>query len=238
MIAPNIWSSPSPSISVIIPTVNEMGNLKQCITAVRRASNTEIIVVDGKSTDKTREIALALGVRVIGTDRSRGLQMNLGAEKASSEILLFLHADTLVPTGFSQEIRNILKRAPGAVGAFGLSIEAPGIPYRIIEFFVGLRSRYLKMVYGDQAIFTKRETFRALGGFPDQPFMEDLEFIRQARRRLPIIVSKLKVRTSARRWQRLGPLKTTLLNQLLIMAYLAGVSPENLSRIYYRKRRK
>ncbi len=164
--------------------------------------------------------------------------MNLGAEKASSEILLFLHADTLVPAGFSKEIRNILKKTPRAVGAFGLSIDAPGISYRIIEFFVGLRSRYLKMVYGDQAIFTKRETFWALGGFPDQPLMEDLEFIRQAQRRYPILVSKLKVRTSARRWQRLGPIKTTLLNQLLIMAYFAGVSPKSLSRIYYRKRRK
>jgi rSAM/selenodomain-associated transferase 2 len=160
--------------------------------------------------------------------------MNLGAESSKGEILLFLHADTVLPISYRTAMEQLLSLPRIAVGAFRLKIDSPATTYRIIEKAVNLRSLKLGLPYGDQALFIRRETFNSIGGYPNLPIMEDFEFIRRLRKIGEVGISNENVLTSARRWERLGPWRTTLLNQLLIIAYRVGVAPEKLARIYYR----
>lgn len=226
-------------ISVVIPTLNEADALPYTLGSLRDAENVEVLVVDGGSNDETTEIAERQGCRVLRLPPGRALQMNAGARAASGSILLFLHADTRLPPGFDSAVRSALRK-PGvghrgkAVvgGAFRLRIGAPGWPLRIIEQAVNIRSRVLRMPYGDQGIFVHKTTFQELGGFPALPIMEDFEFVRRLRHRGRIRIASLAVTTSGRRWQELGPWRTTWINQRVILGYYLGVSPERLARWY------
>jgi rSAM/selenodomain-associated transferase 2 len=221
-----------PIISIIIPTIDEGDIIGDTLTTATGVAGVEVIVVDGGSRDNTREIAAARGARVIASELSRAVQMNKGAATARGEILLFLHGDCLLPKGFVDQIHNALAAAHTAGGAFRLAIDAPGLSLRVLEKLVYWRSQFLQMVYGDQALFMTAQIFHALGGFPELPIMEDFEFVRSLRRRGRIAVLNLAVTTSARRWQRLGLLRTTTINQLIVAAYLIGVDPERLARWY------
>jgi len=223
-----------PMISIIIPAVNEGDIIGDTLTAVTGVAGVEAIMVDGGSRDNTREIAAARGARVISSPRGRAVQMNRGAAAARGEILLFLHADCLLPRGFVDHIRSSLSARHTAAGAFRLAIDAPGLSMRILEQLVYWRSHFLQMVYGDQALFMTAGMFHAVGGFPELPLMEDFEFVRRLRRHGRIAVLPQAVTTSARRWQRLGLIRTTATNQLIVAAYLLGVDPERLAR-WYRK---
>lgn len=224
----------TPLISIIIPAVNEGEHLGATLSALAGVDGIEPIMVDGGSRDNTREIAAAAGARVISTPPGRALQMNAGAAAARGELLLFLHADSLLPTGFADRIRQTLKEPQVAAGAFRLAINAPGLSMRILERLIYWRSICLQMVYGDQALFMTREMFQAVGAFPEMPIMEDFECIRRLRRRGRIAILPQTVITSARRWQRLGLIRTTVTNQLIIVAYLFGVDPQRLARWYLR----
>ena len=219
-------------ISIIIPAVNEDDYLGATLNALAGTRGVETIVVDGGSRDSSREVAAAAGVRVISTPPGRALQMNAGAAAARGDILLFLHADTLLPARFANRIRQILIEPQVAAGAFRLTINAPGLSMRILEKLIYWRSTYLQMVYGDQALFMTAEMFQAAGGFPNMPILEDFEFIRRLRRHGRIAVLPEAVMTSARRWQRLGFIRTTIINQLIIFAYLSRVDPGRLARWY------
>ena len=222
-------------ISIIIPTVDEGDIIGDTLAAATGVAGVEIIVVDGGSRDQTREIAAARGAaRVISSPRGRAVQMNKGAAAARGEILLFLHADCLLPEGFVDHIRSSLAARHTAAGAFRLAIETPGLSMRILEQLVYWRSNYLQLVYGDQGLFMTAGMFHAAGGFPELPIMEDFEFVRRLRRHGRITVLPQEMTTSARRWQRLGLIRTTTTNQLIIAAYLLGVDPERLAR-WYRK---
>ncbi len=223
-----------PLISIIIPAVNEGDILDHTLAAIADVAGVEVIVVDGGSQDQTREIAAARGARIITSERGRAVQMNRGAATARGEILLFLHADCLLPKGFVDHIHNSLSARHTAAGAFRLAIDAPNLSMRILEQLVYWRSHFLQMVYGDQALFMSAGMFHATGGFPELPLMEDFEFVRRLRRHGRIAVLPQTVTTSARRWQRLGLIRTTATNQLIIAAYLLGVDPERLAR-WYRK---
>jgi rSAM/selenodomain-associated transferase 2 len=223
-------------LSVIIPTLNEEKTIAAVIHALRHGGADEIIVVDGKSSDRTAAVARDQGARVLISEPGRAGQMNLGGHEASGDILLFLHADTRLPEGFSEHIRKTLTR-PGVLGgAFELRIDSSARGLRIIESLANWRSRRMLMPYGDQAIFVKNESFREIGGFPDMPIMEDFEFIRRIKRLGTIAIVPAPVITSARRWSSLGVLRTTLINQAVIVAYHLGVSTDKLSRWYRRKR--
>jgi rSAM/selenodomain-associated transferase 2/rSAM/selenodomain-associated transferase 1 len=224
-------------ISVIIPTLNEASNLAETLAKIRTVEEIEVIVADGGSHDGTMEIARSLGVKVIETDTGRATQMNAGAAAATGNILLFLHADTRLPDNFTEHVRQMLEQRGTAGGAFQLSIDAPGWFLRLIERGANWRSTFLQMPYGDQAFFLRADLFREMGGFPDVPIMEDLEFVRRLRERGAIVIAPVPVVTSARRWLMLGSWRTTLTNQGALAAYYAGVPLLTIARWYNKKAR-
>jgi rSAM/selenodomain-associated transferase 2 len=220
------------SLSIIIPVVNEADQIGKTLETLNYREGIEIIIVDGGSQDDTIAIANSFDTKVINTQPGRAHQMNAGAKVATGEMLLFLHGDTRLPPNFESAIYAALAPPQVVAGAFALKIDAPDRGLRWIEKLVNWRSRFLQMPYGDQAIFLKAEIFRQIEGFPEQPIMEDFELIRRLRRRGRIAIVPAPVVTSARRWKTLGILKTTLLNQGIILAYCWGVSPTTLVRWY------
>ncbi len=225
-------------ISVIIPVLNEVGTIKKVLASTDCSTNVEAIVVDGGSTDGTVGLVQSLGVKVLSAPAGRACQMNAGALAATGEILLFLHADTRLPPRFDTMVRAALKPLKGGrgkktvAGAFALQIDAPLRSLQLIEWAVNWRSRFLQMPYGDQAIFLKAETFHYIGGFSELPIMEDFELMRRLKRTGRIALIPVPVVTSARRWLKKGVFQTTLINQIVILAYLLGVSPKRLVRWY------
>lgn len=222
-------------ISIIIPTLNEAENLGVTLTKLQKCKGVEIIVVDGGSSDGTVELAKGFSVRLLVTATGRANQVNAGALAATGNVLLILHADTRLPEGFDQHVLELLA-TPGTVGgAFKLAIEGPGIGLRLIERLANFRSRFMQLPYGDQAIFLKTNLFRSLGGFPDMPIMEDFVLMQRLKREGRIAIASVVAITSARRWQKLGVLKTTLINQAVLLAYLLGSDPTRLARWYRRQ---
>ena len=221
------------SISVIIPTLNEAACVDAVLSPLCGANTVaEVIVVDGGSTDGTPEKARACGAKVIATLGGRARQMNAGAAAATGTFLLFLHADTRIPHGFQRLVRDALKKPDVIGGAFQFHLDGDAMGFRLLERLTNWRARRLQMPYGDQALFMKAETFRAVGGFPEMPIMEDYEFVRRLRRRGRICIVPAPAITSARRWKKRGILKTTILNQIVIAGYHLGVSPQTLAHWY------
>lgn len=224
-------------LSVILPVLNEAGQLGRTLAALGPRHGLEVIVVDGGSADATLAVARAAGVRTLAARSPRSLQMNAGAAAAGGGILLFLHADTRPPQGFQHQIREALARPRTAAGAFHLRIDAAGRPLRIIEAAANWRARFLQMPYGDQALFLGRDAFWEAGAFPPIPIMEDFEFVRRLQRRGRIVLARGSAVTSARRWQRIGAFKTWLINQRVVIGYCMGVAPERLDAWYRPKNR-
>ena len=228
------------SISIIIPALNEAEAIGRTLDSVEDSvrdsagdSAAEWIVVDGDSEDRTAEIARARGATVVTAPRGRASQMNAGAKIARGETLLFLHADTRLPQGFAAEVRRVLGVPGVAAGAFSLRIDGAGWGMQFVERAANWRSRIMQLPYGDQGFFLKAELFRSLGGFPELPLMEDLEMARRVRGHGRIVISPLAVVTSARRWERIGVVRATLLNQVFLLAYLAGMPPRRIAQWYY-----
>ncbi len=229
--------TPNLRISIIIPVLNEANTIARVISTARNAENVEIIVADGGSSDGTVEIAQNQADIAISTTPGRARQMNAGAAASTGDILLFLHADTLLPRGYDSGVRQALAKPSSAAGAFELKIDGRRLCLRLVETGVNWRSNFLQMPYGDQAIFLSSATFDKIGGFPDLPLMEDFEFVRQLKKQGRIEIVPQSVLTSARRWQQVGVLKTTAINQIVIIAYFLGVSPDRLA-FWYRGQKK
>ncbi len=226
----------APLLSVIIPTLNEGENIIPCLEATREAVHIERIVVDGGSSDGTVEKASSWGATVLNTARGRARQMNAGVRAAKGEILLFLHADTILSPGFDSQIRLLLSRPQVSAGAFSFRLDdLSSGSLRLIQAATNWRSRYLQLPYGDQAIFVRTRLFQKIGGFPDLPIMEDHELVRLLRKKGRIVTASLPAVTSARRWRLLGIWRTTILNWGLTLAYVMGMSPLRLFRISRRK---
>ena len=155
--------------------------------------------------------------------------MNHAAKSVNSRVLLFLHADTRLP---KQADQLILASVNNAWGRFDVRLDDDGWMYRMIAFFMNVRSRLTSICTGDQAIFVTTDLFRQLNGFPQQPLMEDIEFSKQAKKHYPPVNLNAKVITSARRWQKKGVVKTILLMWWLRGLYAIGVSPDRLSVMY------
>jgi rSAM/selenodomain-associated transferase 2 len=224
-------------ISIIIPAVNEARPIEKTLASTQTGTNVEVIVADGGSQDDTVAIASGWGAKVLSIPKGRAKQMNLGAAAATGEILLFLHADTLLPLGFDVMVRAALVKPHAIAGAFRLQIDSPLSSLRLIEWGVNWRSRLLQMPYGDQAIFLRSSVFHQLGQFPDLPMMEDFELVRRLKRNGRIVIVPAPVITSPRRWLKQGVCQTTLKNQIAIIAYLLGVSPKKIA-AWYRGRDK
>jgi rSAM/selenodomain-associated transferase 2 len=161
--------------------------------------------------------------------------MNKGAAAASGEALVFLHADTRLPADFRPLILTALAQTGVVAGAFLLSIDSRAAGIRFIERMAAVRSRYLQLPYGDQALFMNKSVFDAIGGFPDIPIMEDFILMRHLRGKGKIEILPAAVITSPRRWQHFGILKTWLINQMIVIAFYLGISPERLARWYRRE---
>jgi rSAM/selenodomain-associated transferase 2 len=222
-------------ISIIIPVLNEETFILKTLKNLRQNEAIEVIVVDGGSKDNTVQLVQNMGIKIIKlTQASRSLQMNQGALLATGNILLFLHADTILPQGYDELILNGFSNSKIVGGAFKLKIDLSLFSLRLIEILVNWRSQIFSIPYGDQGIFVKTSVFREIGGFTNLPIMEDFEFMQKLNKRGKIIIVSAKVVTSGRRWQKLGVVKTTLINQLIILGYYLGISPQKLVR-WYRK---
>ncbi len=224
--------SPTTKITIIIPILNEAGMIQSILAQLIHDPELEVIVVDGGSEDLSVRLVQEMGVKVIVAPLGRGKQMNVGATVATGEILLFLHADTQLPSGFAAIVRETLSLPKIIAGAFELKIDGEGQSLRFVETMTNWRSRFLSLPYGDQAIFLKASVFKEIGGFPELPIMEDFQLIRQLKRRGKIAIARPPVLTSARRWQKLGVLRTTFINQLIIIGYFLGFPPILLRRFY------
>ena len=226
----------SDKISVIIPTLNESATIVSTLDHIGSTKNVEVIVVDGGSTDGTVEQAESYGAKIIRAPRGRAVQMNTGAAAATGDILLFLHADTLLPEGFAGHIRQTLKISGVVAGAFELGIDSPVGSLRVMEKVANWRSRSLQMPYGDQAMFLTDAMFQEVGGFPEMPIMEDFAFIKKLQKKGRIEIVPAAVMTSPRRWLSIGVWKTWIVNRLMVAGYTLGIAPETLARWYNREK--
>lgn len=225
------------TISLIIPCLNDQEALGKTLSHLQGEEGIEVIVADGGSHDSSRKIAETAGAHVVDSPPGRGRQLNQGAAAAGGDILFFLHADTIPPAGFATLIRASLSDKGVAAGSFSLALDMDGRRARLVCLGTNLRSRLFSLPYGDQGFFISREIFNKINGFPEQELMEDYEFIRRAGKLGRIKILPEAVTSSARRWRRLGFLKTTLLNQMMVLGYLLGVSPASLARRYRRSLR-
>jgi len=217
-----------PTVSVVIPALDEESRVAAAIRSVAEAS--EAIVVDGGSVDRTREVARTAGARVIEAARGRGGQIDEGARIATGEWLVLLHADTRLEPGWSEALAALPAEVVG--GAFRLAIDSPRRAFRLLESAVRLRVRLFALPYGDQALFVRREVYDRIGGMPHLPLMEDVAFVRRLRGAGRLAFLPVRAITSARRWERYGILGTTARNLCTLALYALGRPPARLERSY------
>ena len=223
-------------LSIIIPALNERATIARTLGQLEplRARGAEVIVVDGGSNDSTPEIAAPLADKVIASPPGRGIQMNAGAEAASGDILLFLHADTVLPQDADRLISDALGGRP-AWGRFDVRIEGRHWMLPVVAWMMNQRSRWTGIATGDQALFLRTATFVALGGFPPLALMEDIAMSKQLRVVSPPACIAAKASTSGRRWERHGIWRTIGLMWRLRLLVHFGADPQTLARLYRRE---
>lgn len=221
--------SDPPFVSIIVPTLNEAATLPSTLEGLRQQPDPfEVLIVDGGSTDATKGRARAAGATVIEGPRGRGPQMNLGAEQARADRLLFLHADTQLPPDGLSLIRDTLTNADA--GIFRLAFDRDSLLLRFYAWCTGWN--WVRLCFGDRGLFATRSAFEAVGGFPDWPLFEDLELAARLHEYGSFRFLDTAVTTSARRFQRHGPLRQQLRNLYLWCHYVAGTEPQRLVHLY------
>ena len=220
------------TLAIVVPMLDEAATLPELLAhlACFRARGCEVVLVDGGSVDDSVGIARAAGFRVVVAERGRARQMNAGARACGAAILLFLHADTRLPEAADAMLRAAL--AVHAWGRFDVRIDGRPFMLRVVAALMNLRSRLSGIATGDQAIFVRREVFEAVGGFPKQPLMEDVELSRRLLRVSRPACLRARARTSGRRWEQRGVWRTILLMWRLRWAYWRGVPAERLAEAY------
>lgn len=216
-------------LSIIVPTLNEQQTIETCLSHLQSMRNfgVEVIVSDGGSDDQTLETAKPFVDELVCSEPGRARQMNAGAAAANGQCLLFLHADTKMPSGFS-----LVSLGKAQWGFFPVKLSGSAWPFRIIETAMNLRSRTTGIGTGDQAMFIRSELFHRVGGFADIPLMEDVEFCRRLKVICRPTLAKGFVVTSSRRWEQQGVCRTVLKMWRLRLAYFLGASPHNLVQQY------
>jgi rSAM/selenodomain-associated transferase 2 len=232
------------TISVIIPTLNEESALPTTLERTFRLGFDDIIVADGGSIDHTRDIVVQFAmsqerdairdcpVLSITTPPGRGLQMNTAAELSLSDVLLFLHADTILPDHARRSIADSLQDPRCVGGRFDVEFDRRTNLGRLVSTMMNLRSRMSGIATGDQAIFVRREVFERMRGYSPIALMEDLDFTRRLKKEGHVATLRDTVTTSYRRWEQQGPVRTILLMWMIRFLYWLGVSPRTLSRFY------
>ena len=230
---PSLQALKSPmAVSVIVPTLNEERVLAATLARARQPGVREIIVADGGSTDATRAVAAALADVVLSAPRGRAAQMNAGADRAGGEILLFLHADTLLPDGFAPAVITACAR-PGVIGGrFDVDLQPASALIWLTSALMNWRWRLTGIATGDQGIFIRRDVFTRLGGYARIPLMEDIDLSRRMKRAGQVACLRQRVISSSRRWQAHGVVRTILLMWSLRALHYFGVPPDRLQRVY------
>jgi len=219
-------------LSIIIPTLNEAANVSHVVRHAWALNPHELIISDGGSQDRTLELARNHDCKVIQSTPGRAIQQNMGANLASGDVLLFLHADCWPSLECSKQILNAMSNSDILAGAFRQRIAAEGSFFRLLEFGNSTRVRWLGRAYGDQGIFLRREFFHRIGGFPNVQLLEDVLLMDRIRYHTHPILLPGPIHVSARRWQRHGMIRQTLRNWCLLAAHSAGVSPNYLAQFY------
>jgi len=225
------WEEKKPYLSVIIPCLNEQDHIERTIHSASDV-NAEIIVADGGSEDSTRSRAITAGACVLESPKGRAMQQNRGAAKAKGDVLLFLHADSSLPESYVDRVFDTLMDPKVIAGTFLFRTDLGGPFMKSIELLTNMRSRLFELPYGDQGLFLRRSVFEETGGFPEVPLGEDFYFVRRLSKTGRIETAPAAVITSARRWRRLGPVRTSLLNQIIVAGLLLGIAPRTLARLY------
>ena len=220
-------------LSIVVPVLNEAAGLQATLQALQalRAGGHELIVVDGGSHDDSAALAATLADQVVHSPRGRARQMNAGAARARHDTLLFLHADTRLPAAADAAIAQALQGG-ARWGRFDVRIEGRSAWLPVVAWFMNRRSRLSGIATGDQALFVQRALFQQLGGFPEQPLMEDVELSRRLRAQSRPACLRARVVTSGRRWDERGAWRTIVLMWRLRWLYWRGTPAEQLARAY------
>lgn len=238
------------TITAVIPTLDEAATLPRTLSHTKTLGFDQIIIVDGGSQDGTQDLLETLkhpapsvssssrypDIICLETNPGRARQMNAGAAATDSDVLLFLHADTLLPVNSRKAIEAALDHPRAIGGRFNVRFERDDGWAWVISRMMNLRSRWSGIATGDQAIFVRNTSFETVGGFTNIPLMEDIDFSRRLKSLGNMVALPDKVQTSFRRWEQCGPLKTILLMWTLRVLFWLGVSPERLSHWYRRIR--
>jgi rSAM/selenodomain-associated transferase 2 len=228
------------TIAVVVPLFNEAERVPGLLKMLDGLNVDEVVLVDGGSQDGTLELLdhslhpslQQSGFRWLQSKKGRAVQMNAGASICQSEIVLFLHADTEIDAAAIAATRDAMADSEVLGGRFDLKLSGRHPMLRLIEQMINLRSRFTKISSGDQTMFVRRDVFERLGGFPNQPLMEDIEFSKRLKQKGRVACLRDRVTTSSRRWEKFGMFKTILLMWKLRLLYWAGVSPERLIKVY------
>jgi rSAM/selenodomain-associated transferase 2 len=221
------------SLAIVIPVLDEAPRIGELLRELQplRQAGVELVVADGGSRDGTPEIAAAFADAVIDAPRGRARQMNAGAAASRGDILLFLHADTLLPPAGVAAVMAAIE--DGAQwGRFDVRIAGQAPLLRVVARMMNWRSRLTGIATGDQAIFVRREMFERVGGYPELPLMEDIRLSATLKRLAPPACLREQVTTSGRRWEQRGVLRTILFMWWLRAAFFLGASPTWLARLY------
>lgn len=221
--------------SIIIPTLNETRIIHACLLDLQTLKNiSEIIIVDGGSTDNTLEIAKPLADKTIISSQGRAKQMNAGAKQAKGETLVFIHADTFLPENALDLITQALSKTNPGWGRFNVQLKGNHLMLKVIAALMNLRSCLTGIATGDQVIFVSKQLFDKVGGYPDIALMEDISLCTNLKKLSHCVCLEAKVISSGRLWEKHGVFKTILLMWRLRLGYFFGENPETLSTLYSR----
>ncbi|MDX8395128.1 MAG: TIGR04283 family arsenosugar biosynthesis glycosyltransferase [Mariprofundaceae bacterium] len=224
--------SKPPTVAIVVPILNEAGKLPELIAMLESLGADEVVFVDGGSSDGSLEILGESDVLWINSESGRAKQMNAGAVKISSDIILFLHADTKLLENNILNIQGCCVDASACAGRFDVRLSGQQSVFRVIEFMINLRSRLSKVSTGDQAMFVRRDVFEKMGGFADIALMEDVELSKRLKKMGKVVCLREKVITSSRRWEKHGIGKTVWLMWKLRLRYFLGADPIKLKKSY------
>ena len=220
------------SVAVIVPVYNEEQTLRDSLQHFIDLDADELIFVDGGSSDQTSSLLKQSGVHCLASKPGRATQMNTGANISTSDILVFIHIDTMVSKSDVEVVREAFTQTDVVGGRFDVRLSGQHKAFRIIEFMINMRSRLSKISTGDQVQFVARSVFETMGGFSDMPLLEDVEFSTRLKKIGPVACLSEQVVTSSRRWEQHGMIKTVWLMWKIRLLYWLGVSPEKLARLY------